>query len=319
MKIIILVTLLLLLISYVYILIAERFNIVDKPNHRSSHIQTTIRGGGVLFLAALVLFYVCNGFQYTYFVIGTFLIALISFIDDLKTLSSNIRLPFQFIAIFSVLYQLGITVLPIYLIPIVLVLGVAFINIYNFMDGINGITGLYSIAVLIGLYMINMNEHVVDPDLLRYSLISIGVFGYYNFRKKARFFAGDVGSITIAMILLFIGTSLMYETSSPLIIFSIVVYGADALHTMLYRIIIKEKLSEAHRHHIYQKLVHTKGCSHLKVSLMYAVLQLVVNIIIYYTYESELYIQYSIAFVFVLFFSFLYYFIFKYLERQAQL
>ncbi|TXD51447.1 hypothetical protein [Polaribacter sp. IC063] len=130
MKNLILVTLLLFLISYAYIKIAERFNIVDKPNQRSSHTKNTIRGGGILFLVALLIFFILDGFQYPYFVAGTFLIALISFIDDLKTLSSKIRLPFQFIAIFSIFYQAGIGSFPYYAIPFLLVLGVAFINIY---------------------------------------------------------------------------------------------------------------------------------------------------------------------------------------------
>ena len=318
MNILIVVTLVLVLISYGYIKIAERFNIIDKPNHRSSHTKNTIRGGGILFLVALLIFYAVSGFQYTYFVMGTFLIALISFIDDLKTLSSKIRLPFQFIAVFSVFYQVGISVFPVYLIPLLLVFGVGFINIYNFMDGINGITGLYSIAVLVGFYLINSELHVVNPDLISYSVLSLFVFGYYNFRKKARFFAGDIGSITIAMIILFIGVSLLIEIKSPLIVFSVVVYGADALYTMLYRIIIKEKLSEAHRHHIYQKLVHVQKWSHLKVSGMYAMLQLTVNISIYYNYDSEMSVQYGMMLFLVLFFSILYALVFKRIERQSR-
>jgi UDP-N-acetylmuramyl pentapeptide phosphotransferase/UDP-N-acetylglucosamine-1-phosphate transferase len=317
MKISIFVTLILIFISYAYIKVAERFNIIDKPNHRSSHTKNTIRGGGILFFAALFIFYIFNEFQYTYFVIGTFLIAFISFIDDLKTLSSKVRLPFQFIAVFSMLYQVGIGFFPMYLIPLILIVGVGFINIYNFMDGINGITGMYSIAVLIGFYLLNAELNVVDNDLIIYSIISLLVFGYYNFRKKARFFAGDIGSITIAMIILFIGVSLIIETKSPLIIFTVVVYGADTMYTMLYRIFIKEKLSEAHRHHIYQKLVHVLKLPHLTVSLLYALLQLIVNIIIYHTYNSDVTIQYTIIIFFVALFSVLYFTVFRIVEKKS--
>jgi len=318
MKISIFVSLLLIFISYAYIKLAERFNIVDKPNHRSSHTKNTIRGGGVLFFAALLIFYIFNEFQYTYFVIGTFLIALVSFIDDLKTLSSKVRLPFQFIAVFSILYQLGISLFPMYIIPLILIIGVGFINIYNFMDGVNGITGMYSISVLLGFYLLNSELNVVNNDLIIYSIISLLVFGYYNFRKRARFFAGDIGSISIAMVILFIGVSLIIESNSPLIIFSVVVYGADTMYTMLYRIFIKEKLSEAHRHHIYQKLVHVLRLSHLKVAFIYALLQLLISIIVYYNYNSDIKIQYGIMLFFIVLFSLLYYTIFKVVEKNSQ-
>jgi UDP-N-acetylmuramyl pentapeptide phosphotransferase/UDP-N-acetylglucosamine-1-phosphate transferase len=312
-----LVSLILVIVSFLYLKLALKFNIIDKPNHRSSHTKNTIRGGGILFFASLFIFYIFNEFQYTYFVVGTFLIAFISFVDDLKTLSSNVRLPFQFIAVFSMLYQVEIGLFPMYLIPLILIGGVGFINIYNFMDGINGITGMYSIAVLIGFYLLNAELNVVDNDLIIYSIISLFVFGYYNFRKKARFFAGDVGSITIAMIILFIGISLIIETSSPLIIFTVVVYGADTMYTMLYRIFIKEKLSEAHRHHIYQKLVHVFKLPHLLVSLMYALLQLMINIIIYYTYKSDMTLQYIIMIFFVSLFSVLYFTVFRIVDKKS--
>ncbi|TXD46059.1 hypothetical protein [Polaribacter sp. IC063] len=191
-------------------------------------------------------------------------------------------------------------------------------NIYNFMDGINGITGLYSIVVLFGFYLINSELNVVDANLILCTFLSLLVFGFYNFRKKARFFAGDIGSITIAMILFFIGVSLVIATKSPLILFSVVVYGADALHTLLYRIIIKENLTEAHRLHLYQKLVHVKKWSHLKVSGMYAMLQLSVSISIYYSYDAAMWIQYGMMLFFVFFFSLLYYVVFKRIERVSK-
>lgn len=312
-----LVTAILLVSSFFYIKIAEYFNIIDKPNHRSSHTQSTIRGGGILFLISLILFYYLSGFQYTYFFFGTFLIAIVSFIDDLKTLSSLIRLPFQFIAILFILYELDLSLFSVYLIPFLLLLGVGFINVYNFMDGINGITGLYSISILIGFYLINNDVIGVNPDLIIFLFLSILVFGYFNFRKSARFFAGDIGSITIAMCVFFIGFVLVKKTESPLVLFFVVVYGTDSIYTMLYRLKIKEKLSEAHRHHIYQKLVHVLNFSHLKVSLIYAVIQLVVNFIIYFSYNCSLQIQYIIIFIFSISFSLIYLYVFRLVEKKS--
>ena len=132
---------------FFYYRIVGKLNIKDKPNHRSSHSRDTIRGGGILFFLALLFFYFLQDLQYPYFVVASALIYIISFVDYRKGLSSKIRLPFQFIAIFSMYYQLGISFSPVWLLPLLMIVGVLFINVYNFMDGINGITGLYSISV----------------------------------------------------------------------------------------------------------------------------------------------------------------------------
>lgn len=310
------VSLILSFISYLYLKVAEKLNIIDKPNHRSSHKNDTIRGGGILFLFSLLLFFIFNDFQYPYFIFGTVLIAIVSFVDDLKTLSSNLRLPFQFIAVSCVFYQLDLIFFPIYLMPLIIIIGVGFINVYNFMDGINGITGLYSISILIGFYLINNEINVVSNELIIYLFISLLVFGFYNFRKKARFFAGDIGSITIAMAILFLGLILVKESKSPLILFSIVVYGADTILTMFYRKYKKEKLSEAHRLHIYQKVVDVLKVSHLKVSISYFAIQLIVNLIIYFCFQLDIMIQITIMISLSIFFVLLYMYLFKYLDNR---
>ena len=295
----------LFVLSYLYVKIAEKYDIIDRPNHRSSHVISTIRGGGVLFVFAVLIFIFFNHFQYPYFVLGLTLIAIVSYIDDLKTLSSKIRLPFQFIAVTLVFYQIGIDLWPIWFIALVII-AVLFINIYNFMDGINGLTGLYSMSVLFGFYMINSHEHIVSDELIIYLFLSLLVFGYYNFRIKARFFAGDIGSISMAIVVLFIGAKMMYELESPLILYTIVVYGADGLWTLVCRKIKGEKITEAHRAHIYQKLVDVKKISHLKVSALYAGSQLLVNFIVYKSYKLDLYTQYVIAGFLAFSFSLLY-------------
>jgi len=305
----------LLTLSFVYLKVAKFFNIVDKPNHRSSHSVSTVRGGGVLFYFAILLFYFINNFQYPYFVIGITLIAFVSFIDDIKTLTSTIRLPFQFLAIGLCLYQIGISIndLPI-LLPL-LIIGVGFINIYNFMDGINGITGLYSISVLFGLYILNYEVKAIDQNLIIYSIISLIIFGFYNFREKARFFAGDVGSISIAMIIFFIGLSLVIATGSPVIVLLVVVYGADSLLTLIYRKFIGEHITEPHKHHLYQKIVDTLKWSHLKVAITYTILQLLVNVVIYKTYKLDLVTQYLIFIGTVAFFIIIYVVLFKLIDK----
>lgn len=310
----ILVFFLLVFLSFAYLKIANRFNIIDKPNNRSSHKTPTIRGGGILFYLGILIYFVVSGFQYPYFFTGVTLIAIISFIDDIITLSSSFRLPFQFLTIGLCILQLGLDIDFWLLIPL-LIVGVGFINIYNFMDGINGITGFYSIITLLTLLFINVNENVVGNNLLIYTLMSLVVFGFYNFRVKARMFAGDIGSISIAVMLFFVIVLFIVALEAPVFILLVVVYGADTLMTMLYRkLFLKEKVTEAHRHHVYQKLVDIKKMPHIKVSLVYTIIQIVVNFLILKTYNKALMIQWVMLISIISFFILFYIIIFKKLK-----
>lgn len=307
----------LLVLSIVYLKLAERFNIIDKPNHRSSHVTPTIRGGGVLFYIAILIFYVTSGYQYSYFVLGVSLIAIVSFIDDIVMLSSTIRLPFQFVAIALCLFQIGCTLDDIFIMIPLLIFGVGFINIYNFMDGINGITGLYSGVVLLGFYSINSQEHIINDDLILYSLLALVVFGFYNFKRKARMFAGDIGSITIAVLIFFIGITLFNQMKSPLLILLVAVYGADTILTIIYRKSIGERLTQPHRHHIYQKSVHVLRASHLKVSLVYSGLQLLINVVVFFNYQQSLFYQYILIGIISLILATLYVYMFRLVEQKG--
>lgn len=309
----------LLILSLIYIKLADKFNIIDKPNHRSSHTSPTIRGGGILFLLAIWLYFFTSNFQfqYTYFVIGVSLIAIVSFLDDIVTLSSTIRLPFQFIAIALCLFQVGFEITDFLIIIPLLIIGVGFINIYNFMDGINGITGMYSIIVLTALYFINLQEHIVADNLIIYSLFSLVVFGFYNFRKKARMFAGDIGSISIAVLLFFIGAYFMKELQAPILLLLVLVYGTDAILTIGYRKAIGEKISEPHRKHIYQKLVRETKFSHLQVAILYAFTQAVIGVVVYYGYKTPILNQLLIMLVCIIVFVLIYIYLFKMVENKT--
>jgi UDP-N-acetylmuramyl pentapeptide phosphotransferase/UDP-N-acetylglucosamine-1-phosphate transferase len=303
-------------VSIIYLKIARKLNIVDKPNNRSSHTKTTVRGGGIVFPTAILLFFFLNDYQYQYFVLGVFLISVISFLDDIYALSPKIRFFFQFIAVCLVLFEVGLTLDPIYVFVIYLVAGIGFVNMFNFMDGINGITGFYSLTVLSGLFFINRSEHLINEDLIVFSAVSLFIFGFYNFRKKALFFAGDIGSISIGILIFFIGLYLTYELNSPMVLLLIIVYGADVCNTLLYRkFLTRESVFEPHRHHIYQKLVDVKKMSHLKVSAIYSCIQFIVNIIIYKTYNIEMQTQFLIFIILVSIFTLFYIYLFRKLTR----
>lgn len=306
------VLLICIILAFLYIKIAEKFNIVDKPNHRSSHSIPTIRGGGVLFYFAILIYFIYSKFQYPFFFIGTTIIALVSYIDDLISLSSKLRLVFQVIAIFLVLYQITIIGdLSGLLLFLFFIIGIGFINIYNFMDGINGITGFYSLSVLLGFFALNFQNQIIDNQLLVFLVIAIIVFGYFNFRKKARFFAGDIGSISIAMILFFLVVLFYMKLQAPVLVLLFLVYGTDAVLTLIYRKIIGENITEAHRHHVYQKLTDVKQWSHLKISLYYGLIQVLINVLVYYSYQLEIYLQWIIVAIVILISLLSYMLIFK--------
>ncbi|WP_288955312.1 glycosyltransferase family 4 protein [uncultured Polaribacter sp.] len=309
----------LVLVSFIYLNIAVKFKIIDKPNQRSSHKNITIRGGGIIFPLAVLLFYVLNDFQYTYFVIGTCILAIISFLDDIYSISSKLRFSIQLIGVLLLLHQVGLPFLPIYMYFLYLLVGLGFINVYNFMDGINGITGLYALAVTSIYILINHTENFIDQDILIYLLISLLIFGFYNFRKKALFFAGDIGSISLGFLIVFLLFSAVIQLEAPIFILSVFIYGTDGACTMLYRkFFTNEKWTEPHRHHIYQKLVDEKKWSHLKISFLYMLLQLLVNIVLFYTYKLPIETQWFLIIFFSIIFIFIYVFVFRLLKKKYE-
>ncbi|MCM1028051.1 MAG: glycosyltransferase family 4 protein [Pseudoflavonifractor sp.] len=269
---------LLLILEIVYFKIANHFNIIDKPNLRSSHTSVTLRGGGIVFLFGAWLYAAFFGLGYGWFLTGLTLIALISFTDDIHSLPDSLRLVVQFAAMFMMFYQFGILNLhDWWIVLIALIVCVGITNAYNFMDGINGITGGYSIAVLLPLIYLNTKMEFIDMPYLYVTGLSLIVFCFFNFRKKAKCFAGDVGSITIAFILLFALGKLILLSGDFSYITLLAVYGADSVLTICHRIQLHENLGEAHRKHAYQLMANELKIPHVNVSIIYMALQLAIS------------------------------------------
>ncbi|MET4081173.1 UDP-N-acetylmuramyl pentapeptide phosphotransferase/UDP-N-acetylglucosamine-1-phosphate transferase [Pedobacter sp. UYP30] len=280
----------------IYFKIANHYNIIDKPNHRSSHSNVTIRGGGVIFSLAALLFFLVFGFQYPYFIVGLLLISVISFIDDVVTLNNKIRLGVHLIAVGLLFFQWGLFGLAWYWIPVAAIFVIGTINAYNFMDGINGITGGYSFAAIASLFYIN--EEIVaftSSELLIIVGLSLLVFNFFNFRKRAKCFAGDVGSVSIAFILVFFIGQLILATGNFSYILLLLVYGLDAVFTIGFRVLRKENIFEAHRSHFYQYLANQKKWSHLVISLLYVVLQLFANAVLLFVAKDSALIAISLT------------------------
>ena len=230
------------------------------------------------------------------------LIAGVSFIDDIHSLPDSVRLVVQFTAAALAFYQLGMlsgewfetngVLVGGLLILLALIVYVGATNVINFMDGINGITAGYALAVLLPLLAINcgfkfqdsgFNELqgvYFDQSLAVVTILSVLVFCIFNFRPKgrAKCFAGDVGSIGIAFIMLFLIGKVIIATGDLTYLIFLLVYGVDGVLTICHRIILHENLGEAHRKHAYQLMANELKIGHVKVSLLYMAMQLVVSL-----------------------------------------
>lgn len=268
-------------VELIYFKIADHFNIIDKPNLRSSHTKIVLRGGGIIFLIGAWVWSAFFGFQYPWFLVAVTLAAGVSFIDDIHSLPDSVRLLVQFVAMGLMFYQLDMIHANLWwAVILALIVCVGATNIYNFMDGINGITAGYSLAVLIPLLLRNCSGEFVESSLIVVTILSVLVFSYFNFRpkNKAKCFAGDVGSVGIAFILLFMIGCLIMKTGDITWLIFLLVYGVDGCCTIVHRIMLHEHLGEAHRKHAYQLMANELGMSHVTVSLIYMALQLVISL-----------------------------------------
>lgn len=275
------ITALLLAAELVYFRIADRFNIIDKPNQRSSHSSIVLRGGGIIFVLGLWIWAAFFGFHNIWFLIAVTLVAGISFIDDIHSLPDSVRLVAQFAAMALMFYQLDILHWNMWwIILIAMIVCVGASNIINFMDGINGITGAYALASLLPLFLLNKKIGFTDESLILVVALADLVFCCFNFRPKgkAKCFAGDVGSIGVAYILLFLIGSLILATGDVTYLIFLLVYGVDGCLTIGHRIMLHENLGEAHRKHAYQLMANELKIGHVKVASFYALLQLAVSL-----------------------------------------
>jgi UDP-N-acetylmuramyl pentapeptide phosphotransferase/UDP-N-acetylglucosamine-1-phosphate transferase len=268
------------ILTAAYYRYAIKTNILDTPSARSSHSIPTVRGGGIVFFMAVLLYFIWQfKIEFPFFLSGFLILSTIGFIDDKKDLSPKTRFPFQLLAIGLILYDAGLFSqnIPIIFQITAFIIAVGFINAFNFMDGINGITGFYTLAIVLPLLFLNYEHPVFNNDFYYFVIIAIIVFGYFNFRKQALMFAGDIGSMSLAAVILFWIAKTIIVLNSPIVLSFVVIYGVDSALTIMLRIKKKEKVFEAHRHHLYQKFVDVWKWSHLKFSFMYALSQILIS------------------------------------------
>ena len=294
----IIIAVLLLAAELIYFRIADKCNIIDKPNERSSHSTIVLRGGGVIFSLSMVVWAILmmvqgNAIaQYLPFLVGLIMICTVSFWDDVHSLPDSLRMVVQIFSILLMFWSVGLytAISPWWLMVLVVVVALFFCvgatNFINFMDGINGITAAYALAMLAPIALVNgawlkVNGFgFIEPSYLIIAIIGVMVFSIFNFRPKgkAKCFAGDVGSIGIAFIILFALGRLMLATKDVTWIVFFLVYGIDGTLTIIHRIMLHENLGQAHRKHAYQLMANELGMSHVVVSLLYMVIQLAVSL-----------------------------------------
>lgn len=268
----------LFLIILSYLKLAKFYNIIDNPNERGLHSKITIRGGGIIFPVSGMIYFILDDFANPYFYMGLFLISTISFLDDIYTLPNRYRLIIQFLSVFFLIFETTIFHENGWLIGVILlIMGVGIINAYNFMDGINGITGGYSMIIIIALlYVNNFYKNFINNDFIIFVLISLLVFNFFNFRKNAVCFAGDVGSISIAFIILFLIIKISIVDNNPIYILFLGVYGVDSVLTIINRIMLRQNIFKAHRLHLFQVIVYHKNIPHLMMSSCYMIIQAII-------------------------------------------
>lgn len=276
-----------------YFKVADHFNIIDKPSERGSSKYITLRGGGIIFYFGALIWFLLSGFHFWLFFAGLTLVSMLSFVDDVHSLSPRLRLPLQFVGILLLLCQLimlftnGIafdtsTCLYMALFVVVgLIVCTGAMNVFNFMDGINGITGGYSLIVLLAiLFTLNATDYFEGSEAVEWlntlvviTILADVVFCFFNFRTRAKCFAGDVGSVSIAFIILFSLGFMIVQTRDFSWLTFAVVYGVDGCLTIIHRLMLHEKISLPHRKHLFQIMANELHIPHVAVSLVYMLVQ----------------------------------------------
>lgn len=267
-----------------------KHKILDIPNKRSSHSTPTPRGGGLAivicwYLGITILFvfdYISDNLYYA-FLSGSIL-AVISLIDDFVSLKPTIRLVGQIVSASLALFFLkGIhitmfsdwTIKPeIILIPVIIIAIVWFINLFNFLDGIDGYASIEAICMAGIIFLFT------GSTLSLVLIASVAGFLFWNW-PKAKIFMGDVGSTQLGLILIILGIYLNNENQFNLAHWIILAspFWFDATYTLFRRWKNHEKLSQAHKKHAYQRIVQS-GFTHLQTNMVLIALNIVIAIII---------------------------------------
>lgn len=265
--------------AFVYLKLALHLNIVDRPNERSSHTRVTIRGIGILICLLLPLSLIFESQINPLFYAGLGLLGLVGLLDDKYDLSSKLRLVLQLAAVILCWFAIGLPLELTIGVAVGVLLSLGVVNAFNFMDGINGMSILTAIVFALSLLYIELIQgfSAYPQPILHTYLIILVILAFFNVRTKALAFLGDAGSLVMGLFSIIAVLSLVYQTGQLSYFALLLIYGVDSVGTICFRILRKENIFQAHRLHAYQMLVNEKKFSHLAISFLYAIFQLLIN------------------------------------------
>jgi len=260
-----------------------KLGFADIPNERSSHSDIVPKGGGIGILTAFAVyaFYARMDF---FFWIPAIVLSIVSFAGDRHQISPGLRLYIQFICSFIFLIGLffyGKTSPFLYILIFPLsVFMVGTSNFYNFMDGINGISGLTAIIGFAFAAYYGVLEGGEEKYILVCCVIIFSSLGFLPFNfPRAWVFMGDVGSIFLGFVFSCMVIIFTHSITGFIVLCSFLLpFYIDELSTLFIRIKDKDTLSMPHRKHLYQLLVNELKISHWKISLTFALMQIIVGI-----------------------------------------
>jgi UDP-N-acetylmuramyl pentapeptide phosphotransferase/UDP-N-acetylglucosamine-1-phosphate transferase len=245
--------------------------ILDCPNERSSHQVPTPRGGGIAVIGATLLAWAVFARTESMpsgvfgIVLGAVLLAAVSWFDDLRGLSPLVRLLAQAAAV-----AIGIVVLPgprdLFYLAAIGFVWIWWINLFNFMDGIDGLAGTEAAAIGAGLLLFAGVGAGADPALRTLAAAVTGAaigFLVWNW-SPARIFLGDIGSVPLGYVLGFLLLDLAVRGRWTIAVILPLYFLADATITLVRRLLRGERVWQAHREHFYQHAVR-RGLGHAAV------------------------------------------------------
>ncbi len=301
---------------------AKKWQILDIPNKRSSHSRVTYRGGGVIFLPLIFYNLIWDfSLDLIWLNFALILISLIGLIDDIIGLSSFLRAISYVLVLALASYNFNVLwdSFPVYYWIVWLIIGTAVINAWNFMDGINGITVLYTgIVILSILFAFHLNGLQQFDYLITSIMIGLFGFSFLNIRKTALAFLGDVGSVLLGIFVVICLTFLILVSNEIGYLLFVLIYGLDSVLTFAERLYKAENVFQAHRTHLYQYLANEKKWPQLRVSFVYACLQCIINVLVIISLINEIEIGlYSTIFI-IIFFAIVYLVIKHFIYRDLR-
>lgn len=258
----------------------RRAHFWDVPNHRSSHTQPALRGGGVPVMATLLAILLTWNFDSIRLLGPVLVMSLVGFVDDWKPIDSRIRLMAQFAVGATLCLLMLLSDSPPAIFGLEVLFVVSCINAFNFMDGVNCISSVT--AAIAGVWYMWVGLQFEVPLLPTVSIVMAGaVLGFLPFNFRGRLFLGDVGSYGLGCLLAALALQAYRYGATPLVaIAPLIIYFTDTGQAILTRLLRGKKLGEAHRQHIYQKLADSR-LSHIGVTAATAIFTTIICCTVY--------------------------------------